>query len=178
MCTVAVILLQKRKKESGAFGVFPFIQETSEQAVIQKSLKGLYSSLEKKTQFKWIYGRIQSMENIWIKAGLSLSAKYNLTGRKARQVLLFLHYCHIGWALLRTKENECNPLSAEFFLPTFLQILVHPGALTDESGFRIAESAFSGGPLGELVQWSDLISTLYILGHHLHLSASIPDLKQ
>ncbi|XP_028993236.1 alpha-1,6-mannosylglycoprotein 6-beta-N-acetylglucosaminyltransferase A-like isoform X2 [Betta splendens] len=116
-------------------------EEVSDQAVIQRSLKGLYSSMENRTQFRWIQGRILSMEKIWFKAGQSLSAKYNLTERKAKQ------------------------------------ILVHPGAVTDESGFRIAQSAFSGGPLGELVQWSDLISTLYILGHRLHLSASVPELK-
>lgn len=52
---------------------------------------------------------------------------------------------------------------------------MHPGAVTDEIG--IARAAFSGGPLGELVQWSDLISTLHILGHHLHLSSSISDLR-
>ncbi|XP_054471699.1 alpha-1,6-mannosylglycoprotein 6-beta-N-acetylglucosaminyltransferase A-like [Anoplopoma fimbria] len=57
------------------------------------------------------------------------------------------------------------------------EILVHPGALTKESGFKITDSAFNGGPLGELVQWSDLISTLYILGHHLNLTVTIPDLK-
>uniref|UniRef100_A0A3B4ZEN9 alpha-1,6-mannosyl-glycoprotein 6-beta-N-acetylglucosaminyltransferase n=1 Tax=Stegastes partitus TaxID=144197 RepID=A0A3B4ZEN9_9TELE len=90
---------------------------------------------------RWILQRIQSMEEVWVEAGHALSAKYNLTER------------------------------------TVKQILVHPGALTGESGTRIAESAFSGGPLGEQVQWSDLISTLYILGHNLHLSASIPALK-
>lgn len=57
----------------------------------------------------------------------------------------------------------------------FPQILVHPGVVTDQIG--MARAAFSGGPLGELVQWSDLISTLHILGHQLHLSASIDDLK-
>ncbi|XP_071328726.1 alpha-1,6-mannosylglycoprotein 6-beta-N-acetylglucosaminyltransferase A-like [Trachinotus anak] len=113
----------------------------SEQAVIRDSLEGLYPSLQNRVQFRWIHQRVRSMEEIWVEAGRSLSAKYNLTERKARK------------------------------------ILVHPGAMTDESGFRIAEAAFSGGPLGELVQWSDLISTLHILGHHLHLSASIPDLK-
>lgn len=56
------------------------------------------------------------------------------------------------------------------------QILIHPGAVTDEIG--IARAAFSGGPLGELVQWSDLISTLHILGHHLHLSASKYDVTK
>ncbi|XP_056245621.1 alpha-1,6-mannosylglycoprotein 6-beta-N-acetylglucosaminyltransferase A-like [Seriola aureovittata] len=113
----------------------------SDQAVIRDSLDGLYPSLENRVQFRWIHQRIRSMGEVWVKAGRSLSAKYNLTERKAKH------------------------------------ILVHPGAVTDESGFRIAEAAFSGGPLGELVQWSDLISTLQILGHHLHLSASIPDLQ-
>ncbi|XP_078119403.1 alpha-1,6-mannosylglycoprotein 6-beta-N-acetylglucosaminyltransferase A-like [Sander vitreus] len=116
-------------------------EAVSDHAVVRESLTGLYPSLEKRVQFRWIHQRIRSMEDIWVKAGRSLSAKYNLTERKAKQ------------------------------------ILVHPGVVTDESGVRIAEAAFSGGPLGELVQWSDLISTLHILGHHLHLTASIPDLK-
>ncbi|XP_035813863.2 alpha-1,6-mannosylglycoprotein 6-beta-N-acetylglucosaminyltransferase A-like isoform X3 [Amphiprion ocellaris] len=110
-------------------------------AVVRESLKGLYPSLANKRQLHWIHQRIRSMEEVWVEAGRSLSAKYNLTERTAKQ------------------------------------ILVHPGALTDESGTHIAEDAFSGGPLGEQVQWSDLIATLYILGHHLHLSASIPALK-
>ncbi|XP_036966645.1 alpha-1,6-mannosylglycoprotein 6-beta-N-acetylglucosaminyltransferase A-like isoform X1 [Acanthopagrus latus] len=113
----------------------------SDTAVVRNNFTGLYPSLENREQFKWVHQRIHSMEQIWVDAGRSLSAKYNLAERKAKQ------------------------------------ILVHPGALTVESGFKIADSAFSGGPLGELVQWSDLIATLYILGHDLHLSASIPDLK-
>ncbi|XP_059199284.1 alpha-1,6-mannosylglycoprotein 6-beta-N-acetylglucosaminyltransferase A-like [Centropristis striata] len=113
----------------------------SDHAVMRESLTDLYPSMDKKKQYRWIRQRIRSMERIWVEAGRSLSAKYNLTERKAKQ------------------------------------ILVHPGAITDESGVKIAESAFNGGPLGELVQWSDLISTLYILGHQVHLTASIPDLK-
>ncbi|KAG7467320.1 hypothetical protein MATL_G00152110 [Megalops atlanticus] len=57
------------------------------------------------------------------------------------------------------------------------KILVHLGLLTKESGFKIAENAFSGGPLGELVQWSDLITTLYLLGHDIRISASLAELK-
>ncbi|KAM4602170.1 alpha-1,6-mannosylglycoprotein 6-beta-N-acetylglucosaminyltransferase A [Polymixia lowei] len=45
-------------------------------------------------------------------------------------------------------------------------------------GFKIAENAFSGGPLGELVQWSDLITTLYLLGHDVRISASLAELKE
>ncbi|XP_029315211.1 alpha-1,6-mannosylglycoprotein 6-beta-N-acetylglucosaminyltransferase A-like [Cottoperca gobio] len=113
----------------------------SELAVVRDSLTGLYPSLENKVQFRWIHQRVRSMEGIWVEAGRSLSAKYNLRERKVKQ------------------------------------ILVHPGVVTYESRARITEAAFSGGPLGELVQWSDLISTLYILGHNLHLTTSIPDLK-
>ncbi|XP_047193426.1 alpha-1,6-mannosylglycoprotein 6-beta-N-acetylglucosaminyltransferase A isoform X2 [Scophthalmus maximus] len=113
----------------------------SDQAVVRKSLEDLYPFLENRLEFRWIHQRIQSMGKIWVEAGRSLSAKYNLTERKAQH------------------------------------ILVHPGVVTNESGLKIAETAFSGGPLGELVQWSDLIATLHVLGHHLHLSASLPDLK-
>ncbi|KAM6979069.1 alpha-1,6-mannosylglycoprotein 6-beta-N-acetylglucosaminyltransferase A-like isoform 1-T2 [Tautogolabrus adspersus] len=111
-------------------------------AVVRDSLSGLYPALENRAQYRWINQRIRSMDEIWVDAGRSLSAKYNVTGRKAKQ------------------------------------ILVHPGVVTDESRLKITDTAFSGGPLGELVQWSDLISTLHILGHHLHLSASLSDLKE
>lgn len=65
-----------------------------------------------------------------------------------------------------------------YFFTPFHQILVHLGLLTKESGFKIAENAFSGGPLGELVQWSDLITTLYLLGHDVRISASLAELKE
>lgn len=58
------------------------------------------------------------------------------------------------------------------------KVLVHLGLLTKESGFKIAENAFSGGPLGELVQWSDLITSLYLLGHDIRISASLAELKE
>eukprot|EP00057_Strongylocentrotus_purpuratus_P009231 XP_011663705.1 PREDICTED: alpha-1,6-mannosylglycoprotein 6-beta-N-acetylglucosaminyltransferase A-like [Strongylocentrotus purpuratus] len=54
----------------------------------------------------------------------------------------------------------------------FKPILVHIGALTKESGFKIADNAFNGGPLGELVQWSDILSTLHILGHDIEISTA------
>lgn len=60
----------------------------------------------------------------------------------------------------------------------FTQILVHIGALSDKSGFKLAENADHGGPLGELVQWSDLIATLHILGHSISFSTEHTKLKQ
>ena len=63
------------------------------------------------------------------------------------------------------------------FSSFYCKILVHIGALTDYSGFKLAESAGKGGPLGELVQWSDLIAVLYILGHGLTISTEHRQLR-
>lgn len=78
--------------------------------------------------------------------------------------------------LLKFNQSTTQFASTSFFC--LCQILVHLGLLTKESGFKIAENAFSGGPLGELVQWSDLITTLYLLGHDVRISASIAELKE
>jgi len=39
--------------------------------------------------------------------------------------------------------------------------------LADELTYHFGDQATKGGPLGELVQWSDVISTLYLLGHDI-----------
>ena len=61
---------------------------------------------------------------------------------------------------------------------TVLQILIHIGALSDKAGFHFAENAGKGGPLGELVQWSDLIASLYALGYNMDFSTEISQLKE
>ena len=53
-----------------------------------------------------------------------------------------------------------------------------PGLLADENGWNIAKDAFKGGPLGELVQWSDVITSLYLLGHDLTLAISANDVRK
>ncbi|XP_036966646.1 alpha-1,6-mannosylglycoprotein 6-beta-N-acetylglucosaminyltransferase A-like isoform X2 [Acanthopagrus latus] len=59
----------------------------SDTAVVRNNFTGLYPSLENREQFKWVHQRIHSMEQIWVDAGRSLSAKYNLAERKAKQIL-------------------------------------------------------------------------------------------
>ncbi|XP_064646292.1 alpha-1,6-mannosylglycoprotein 6-beta-N-acetylglucosaminyltransferase A-like isoform X2 [Lineus longissimus] len=56
------------------------------------------------------------------------------------------------------------------------KILIHLGLLTKAVSMRFAEKAFKGGPLGELVQWSDVITCLYILGHDLTITHEIDQL--
>ncbi|MEQ2188452.1 hypothetical protein GOODEAATRI_015183, partial [Goodea atripinnis] len=105
-------------------------------AVTRKHFESVYQPLHNMTESCWIQERIKSMEEIWVEAGRSLLAKYNLAEQKAKQIFL------------------------------------HLGVLTKEADLKIVENAFSGGPLGDLVQWSDLIATLHVLSHNLHLSAS------
>lgn len=52
------------------------------------------------------------------------------------------------------------------------------GFLSREAGFKFGELSSAGGPLGELVQWSDLIAALYILGHNLMISTEVKTLKK
>lgn len=56
-------------------------------------------------------------------------------------------------------------------------MLIYIGALSDKAGFKFSENADHGGPLGELVQWSDLIASLYLLGHNLEFATELVQLK-
>ncbi|KAL5494090.1 hypothetical protein EMCRGX_G015362 [Ephydatia muelleri] len=44
-------------------------------------------------------------------------------------------------------------------------ILLFPGLVTEYSGYDFANNAYQGGFLGELIQWSDFIASLHLLGH-------------
>lgn len=58
-----------------------------------------------------------------------------------------------------------------------LTVLLHMGLLTKEFGLDFGRGAFTGGPLGELVQWADLAAALHFLGHEVVLSWSLERLK-
>ena len=40
------------------------------------------------------------------------------------------------------------------------------------------ENAYRGAPLGEMVQWSDLIASLYVLGHNVTVTADPNEMKR
>ncbi|GCC26021.1 hypothetical protein chiPu_0004435 [Chiloscyllium punctatum] len=58
------------------------------------------------------------------------------------------------------------------------KILVHLGFLTEEAGDVFSPVVSKGGPLGELVQWADILATLYVLGHSLKISATLRELQR
>lgn len=58
-----------------------------------------------------------------------------------------------------------------------LQILIHVGFLTEESGDVFSPKVLKGGPLGEMVQWADILTALHVLGHNLKISMSVKELQ-
>ncbi|ROL45503.1 Alpha-1,6-mannosylglycoprotein 6-beta-N-acetylglucosaminyltransferase B [Anabarilius grahami] len=57
------------------------------------------------------------------------------------------------------------------------RIMVHVGFLTEESGDVFSPKVLKGGPLGEMVQWADILTTLHVLGHNLKISLSVKELQ-
>lgn len=50
------------------------------------------------------------------------------------------------------------------------------GFLTEESGDVFSPKVLKGGPLGEMVQWADIVTALHVLGHNLKISVSLKEL--
>lgn len=58
------------------------------------------------------------------------------------------------------------------------RILIHIGVLSNEDKMHFAKEATKGGPLGELVQWSDVIASLYMLGHDITVSVDLATVQR
>ena len=82
----------------------------------------------------------------------------------------------ISWAEI-TGCTCITYLLVQLCIYFLLQVLIHIGALSDKAGFHFAENAGKGGPLGELVQWSDLIASLYALGYNIDFSTEVNRLR-
>lgn len=75
------------------------------------------------------------------------------------------------------RPKSCrSPLTPPSALPT--QVLVHIGFLTEESGDVFSPRVLKGGPLGEMVQWADVLAALYVLGHSLRITVSLKELQR
>ncbi|XP_061839933.1 alpha-1,6-mannosylglycoprotein 6-beta-N-acetylglucosaminyltransferase B-like [Nerophis lumbriciformis] len=57
------------------------------------------------------------------------------------------------------------------------KILIHVGFLTEEAGDVFSPKVLKGGPLGEMVQWADILTALHVLGHNLKISMSVKELQ-
>uniref|UniRef100_H3AJR5 alpha-1,6-mannosyl-glycoprotein 6-beta-N-acetylglucosaminyltransferase n=1 Tax=Latimeria chalumnae TaxID=7897 RepID=H3AJR5_LATCH len=57
------------------------------------------------------------------------------------------------------------------------KVLVYPGVLSDRVGEGFSSMVEKGGPLGELVQWADIITSIYLLGHRVKVIYSLAELQ-
>lgn len=77
---------------------------------------------------------------------------------------------------MRSTFISLEPPDATVF-SSLLQILIHVGFLTEESGDVFSPKVLKGGPLGEMVQWADILTALHVLGHNLKISMSVKELQ-
>ena len=59
-----------------------------------------------------------------------------------------------------------------------LNIVLYLGFLSKETGLKFGEKSSNGGPLGELVQWADLIASIYLLGHKVSIATEYKHFKE
>ncbi|KAE9551132.1 hypothetical protein FO519_005667 [Halicephalobus sp. NKZ332] len=69
--------------------------------------------------------------------------------------------------VLRPYQDFCNKHSMN---RKKLNIVLYLGFLSKETGLKFGEKSSNGGPLGELVQWADLIASIYLLGHKVSIA--------
>ena len=134
-----------------------------QQATLQTDITGLNKLLHDKN-FAWIRMRAQSTWTTWVEAAENLETKENLQNRKRQRVSTFqLHYHGLGFPVV-------------YLFAFSFQIVIFLGSVTYNP--YLFNQAFRGGPLGELVQWSDVICTLYILGHNLAIFSRLKDIVE
>ncbi|XP_019858888.1 PREDICTED: alpha-1,6-mannosylglycoprotein 6-beta-N-acetylglucosaminyltransferase B-like [Amphimedon queenslandica] len=105
---------------------------------------------------------------------LTDSAMFKDQGIKLKWISMRINMLDPSWDEARLKLFSKSP--ELFSRPK--RILLFPGLLSEYSGYDFAAGAFKGGYLGELTQWSDLIASLHLLGHELHIAATVGVLKK
>lgn len=92
---------------------------------------------------------------------------------------IFLTNCLDGedYNKFKTRGIQFFLIFVHHYSSFFLQILVHVGFLTEESGDVFSPKVLKGGPLGEMVQWADILTALHVLGHNLKISMSVKELQ-
>ncbi|KAA0197908.1 Alpha-1 6-mannosylglycoprotein 6-beta-N-acetylglucosaminyltransferase A [Fasciolopsis buskii] len=75
-----------------------------------------------------------------------------------------------SWIDASSNQSTVKP---NLYNRTCLHIHLHLGFLTLKPSVGIEEEINKGGPLGELVQWTDLITALYLLGHKVTVSKGV-----
>uniref|UniRef100_A0A3Q2CFP4 alpha-1,6-mannosyl-glycoprotein 6-beta-N-acetylglucosaminyltransferase n=1 Tax=Cyprinodon variegatus TaxID=28743 RepID=A0A3Q2CFP4_CYPVA len=78
---------------------------------------------------------------------------------------------------IKSPKRQVRKLHLNIYDKEILTILIHVGFLTEESGDVFSPKVLKGGPLGEMVQWADILTALHVLGHNLKISMSVKELQ-
>ncbi|KAA0196804.1 Alpha-1 3(6)-mannosylglycoprotein beta-1 6-N-acetyl-glucosaminyltransferase [Fasciolopsis buskii] len=136
-------------------------------AQIQYGLEGLLASLSPEEKhansYMFIRSRLTRMWPQWID-GMRRYASWNEADDKVTIVPPRHH------ALPTGPNPAYQPGQPHFFNRTRLNVHLHLSFISFLSSALFEESIGKGGPLGELVQWTDLLAGLYILGHNVSIS--------
>ena len=125
--------------------------------------ENLLKIVQKSRNTDWLLSRMKSIVKYWEKERLIFVERLlgldNKNGKNVN-VNYFKKVFYMNY-LDHTKLNASSSRKT---------ILLHLGLLDPKSNMRIAESIKDGGPVGELVQWSDIILTLFTLGYKIKVT--------
>uniref|UniRef100_A0A9J8CSS8 alpha-1,6-mannosyl-glycoprotein 6-beta-N-acetylglucosaminyltransferase n=1 Tax=Cyprinus carpio carpio TaxID=630221 RepID=A0A9J8CSS8_CYPCA len=112
----------------------------------------------------------------WMRARWTSDPCYSFYGVDGSDCSFLIYLSEVEWFCppLAWRNQSSHPTTSS--LPK-RQILVHVGFLTEESGDVFSPKVLKGGPLGEMVQWADILTTLHVLGHNLKISLSVKELQ-
>ena len=113
----------------------------------------------------------QVIISINLRAGYPLHS-YNNLALRARSLLFFKKVSEL-------RRYKSFTLRSTYWIPCFqssCQVLIFFGTYAYQPNWL--DLAYSGAPLGEMVQWSDLLASLYILGHDLTLAVNSTTYKR
>lgn len=134
----------------------------------------------------WIYSHVNLLKSLWQLLSLNLYYSSRGSGDWRKNLILMeiiasffaQRWFNISVLAKHWAVKRSSPLFSCFdvsFIPC-TQILVHVGFLTEESGDVFSPKVLKGGPLGEMVQWADIVTALHLLGHDLKISVSLKEL--
>jgi len=113
----------------------------------------------------------------WMRARWTSDPCYAFFGVDGTECSFLIYLSEVEWFCPPLPwRNQTAAQMAPKPLPK-VQILVHIGFLTEESGDVFSPRVLKGGPLGEMVQWADILATLYVLGHGLRITVSLKELQ-
>ncbi|KAJ6660416.1 hypothetical protein lerEdw1_017840 [Lerista edwardsae] len=113
----------------------------------------------------------------WMRARWTSDPCYAFFGVDGTECSFLIYLSEVEWFCPVLPWRNQTVAAPSTKSPPRVQILIHIGFLTEESGDVFSPRVLKGGPLGEMVQWADILAVLFILGHTLKITVSLKELQ-